>query len=142
MRIVILVTLLLICSVTAVSQQSSSQNERTQEISASFSKSKSLTKEKNGVVKSKYKDVRSEPVVKQNIADYAGTYAVSELGYLINIQVGSDGRIEANGSEMNGGQSRTFRLEGARIEGALITATKVYDNGAKEKFEGVFMIAN
>lgn len=70
-------------------------------------------------------------------------YEVYDLGYVINIQVESDGRIQASGYETNGDgnqQSRTFKLEHARIAGALITADKVYDNGATEKFEGVFLI--
>ena len=51
------------------------------------------------------------------------------------LQVGSDGRVQATGNE-NG---RTFRLENGRIDGTLITASKVYHDGATEKFEGVFL---
>ena len=137
MRKCFLITLLVACSVNAGSQELSSQ-ARAQEIAASFSKFKHLAKEKNGFRKEKYKDVRSEPLVKQNIREYSGVYEVPDLGYVIRIQVESDGRIQASGSETNG-QSRTFRLEHARIAGALITADKVYDNGAAEKFEGVFL---
>jgi len=139
MRACVLITLLVACSVNASSQQLSSQT-RAQEIAASFSKFKQLAKEKNGFRKEKYKDVRSEPVVKQNVSEYAGVYEVYDLGYVLRIQVESDGRIQATGYETEGTQqSRTFRLEHARIAGALITAEKVYDNGAAEKFEGAFM---
>jgi hypothetical protein len=138
MRILILVLLVLSCSVTVASQESSSQT-RSQEISASFSKFKSLSKEKNGVTKSKYKDVRSETVVKPNIQEYSGLYEVADLGFMIDLQVGSDGRIVAQGTETNGGQSQTFRLDDAKIEGGLLTAKKVYSNGKVEKFEGAFM---
>jgi hypothetical protein len=34
---------------------------------------------------------------------------------------------------------RTFTLKNGRVTGALITATKVYGNGATEPFEGVFI---
>ena len=54
--------------------------------------------------KEKYKKIVSEPVTKQNIRDYSGVHEVSDRGYLINIQVGSDGNVKAIGSEpANGG---------------------------------------
>ena len=127
--------------VNAISQESYTQ-KRTQEIVASFNKQKYAVKEKYGVRTEKYKRVVSEPAIKQNIRDYSGVYEVSDLGHLINIQVGSDGKVEAIGSEpANGGtgQARRFRLEGANITGAMLTATKVYEDGATEKFEGVFI---
>jgi hypothetical protein len=34
---------------------------------------------------------------------------------------------------------RRFTLRSARIEGALLTATKVYDDGATQTLEGVFI---
>jgi hypothetical protein len=109
MRIFVLLTLVVACSVTAASQQSS----QAQEMAASFSKHKSLSIEKNGAKKEKYKDVRSVPDVKQNVGDYAGVYEVSDLGFEINIQVESDGRIQVSGHETN---QRSFRLENARID--------------------------
>jgi len=144
MRPLSMITLLVgfwLIPVNAISQESYAQR-RTQEIVASFNKQKYAVKEKYGVRSEKYKKVRSEPVIKQNIRDYSGVYEESDLGYLINIQVGSDGKVEARGSEpANGGtrQSRSFRLAGAKITGAMLTATKVYDNGPTEKFEGVFI---
>ena len=140
MRTLVVITLLVACAVVTASPQLPSQT-RAQEIAAAFNKHKSAVKEKYGVKTEKYKDVRSEAVVKQNLADYSGVYEVPELGYLINLQVGSDGRIQANGYETNAetNQSRTFRLEQATIAGGLLTATKVYDNGAAEKFEGAFI---
>ena len=73
--------------------------------------------------------------MRQNFADYSGAYEVSELGYVINVRVGSDGRVQANGYD----KTRAFTLENARIDGALLTAAKVYQDGATEKFEGVFL---
>ena len=127
--------------VSAIPQESYTQ-KRTQEIVASFNKQKYVVKEKFGFRKEKYKKVISEPVIKQNIRDYSGVYEVSDFGHLINIQVGSDGDLKATGSEpANAGtrQARTFRLEGAKIVGAMLTGRKVYDDGATEKFEGVFI---
>ena len=126
--------------VTAVAQESDTQ--RTQEIVASFSKEKHEVKEKNGIKREKYKKVVSEPAIKKNIADYSGVYEVSEMGYSINIQAANDGTVKAFGTEPangNSGQSRNFRLESAKISGALLTGTKVYGDGQTEKFEGVFI---
>ena len=127
--------------VSAISQESYTQ-KRTQEIVASFNKQKYAVKEKYGVRSEKYKRVVSEPVIKRSIRDYSGVYEVLDLGYLINIQVGSDGNVNAIGSEPSSGgtrRPRRFRLEGANITGAMLTARKVYEDGATEKFEGVFI---
>ena len=132
----LIVTLLAACSLTATRQLSS--QTRAQEIAAAFTKHKSVSKESHGVRREKYKDVRSEPDVRQNIGDYSGLYEVSELGYVLSIQVGADGSVRANGHD-GGSVSRPFDLHNGRIEGALLTATKVYPDGSTERFEGVFM---
>jgi len=144
MRPLSIITLLVglwMIPVNAVSQESYTQR-RTQEIVASFNKQKHTVKEKYGVRTEKYKKVISKAVIRQNLADYSGAYEASDLGYLINIQVGSDGNVRASGSEpANGGTrpARSFRLESGKIVGAMLTATKVYDDGPTEKFEGVFI---
>ena len=135
MRAWVVIALLIVCAVTVVSQQPSNQI-KAESIASAFNKYKHKVKERDGVRTEKYKDVRSEPVVKRNAGDYAGTYEVSELGYSIVIQVGSDARVQANGID-NG--SRAFKLQNARIEGALLTASKVYQDGTTEAFEGVFL---
>jgi hypothetical protein len=140
LSIIALVVCFWLVPVNAISQESNTQR-RTQEIVASFNKEKYAVKEKYGVRREKYKKVLSEPVVKQNIRDYSGVYEVSDLGYLINIQIGNDGSVNATGSEPANGtrQARGFKLEAAKIVGAMLTGTKVYDDGATEKFEGVFI---
>ena len=134
MRTCVVIALFVVCAVSAFSQQLSSQ-AKAQAVAEAFSKNKHVVKEKFGVRVEKYKDVKSEPLIKQNIGDYSGTYEVSGLGYVISLQVGSDGRVQANGYE-NG---RVFKLENANINGAVLTASKVYKNGTTEKFEGVFL---
>jgi hypothetical protein len=127
--------------VSALSQESGNQ-KRTQEIVAYFNKEKHVVKEKYGVRQEKYKKVVSEPVIKQDLKDYSRVYEVQGLGFLIDIQVGNDGKITATGAEPVDGdnrQARRFRLEGASITGAMLTGTKVYEDGATEKFEGVFI---
>ena len=134
MRTFVVIVLSIACAASVVSQQLSSQT-KAREIAAAFSKNKHAVKEKFGVRMEKYKDVRSEPAVKSNLSEYTGVYEVQDLGYVISVQVGSDGRVQASGSE----KSRAFTLENAKIDGALLTATKVYSDGAKEKFEGSFL---
>ena len=137
MRTFALVTLLAALPAIAGSQQSSSQS-RAQQVAAAFTKHKQTVKAKLGVRVEKYKDVRSEPVVKPNITEYSGIYQVDDFGDVIDLRVGTDGRIQADGHDSNR-PSRTFVLENAKIDGAVLTATKVYRDGAREPFEGVFM---
>jgi hypothetical protein len=136
MRTVALVTLLAACPAIAAPQQSSSQS-RAQQVAAAFSKQKHLVAEKHGVRKEKYKDVRSEPIVKQDIAEYSGVYQVTYLGDVIDLRINSDGRLQAHGHDSD--PSRTFVLENGKIEGAVLTAIKVYRDGETEQFEGVFL---
>src|SRR5687767_11982962 len=99
MRTLSIITLLLglwLAPLIGISQESSTQRStqsRTQEIVASFNKTKHKAVEVYGIKKEKYKRVVCEPAIKQNIREYSGVYEVSEMGYLINIQVESDGKL-------------------------------------------------
>jgi hypothetical protein len=126
------------------STQAADAQKRADEIVASLNKKKEMVKEKYGVRKEKYKEVRCEPLVKANPSEHSGTYEVSDLGlgYSLTIRVGNDGRVDASGYEPTEGgvkEARQFALRDARIEGALLTGEKVYTDGAVEKFEGVFI---
>jgi len=137
MRTVALLTLLVTYPAIAAPQQTSSPS-RAQQLAAAFTKQKHVVSEKRGVRREKYKDVRSEPVVKQDITEYAGVYQVIDFGDVIDLRIGRDGRIQADGHDSDQ-PSRAFVLQSARIEGAVLTATKVYRDGSTEPFEGVFM---
>ena len=117
-------------------------DSRTRAIGASFNKSKHMVKEKHGVRKEKYLDVRSVPVVKQNPADYSGEYEEAGLGFSLRLRVDRDGKVEGTGYEPldgDSGVSRSFRLGDGQIRGALITAKRVYADGSSEPLEGVFI---
>ena len=121
-------------------QSSAETSARTNAIAASFSKFKSLSKEKHGFKKEKYLRVQSEPAVKQNPADYSGSYVMKDFDLALDLQVNADGTFTGGGYEpLDENVKRTFTLRNGRIRGALATATKVYDNGASESFEGAFM---
>ena len=112
--------------------------QRAQELAALFNKTKHKVKEKRGIRIEIFVEVRSELVVKGDAREYAGTYeALSEFPF--RLEVGGDGRIEASGSEPAPQGTRQFTLRNARIEGALLTGTKVYTDGGSEKFEAVFI---
>jgi hypothetical protein len=133
-----------LCAGIASSQQPGVANTelRTQTIVASFNKSKHVVKEKHGVRKEKYLDVRSVPAVKQNPADYSGAYDASDLGFSLRLRVDPSGTLEGTGYEPLNNQpavSRSFTLKNGRIAGALITATKLYGDGSSEPFDGVFI---
>ncbi len=115
---------------------------KTQAIVASFNKFKHVTKEKHGIRKEKYKKVQSEPVVKANPEDYSGTYEIPDLGFALHLRVDHSGKVEGDGYEplmQDPAVRRTFTLKNGKIEGALLTATKVYAGGRTEKLEGVFI---
>lgn len=116
--------------------------DRARVIAASFSKSKHVSREKRGVRKEKFLDVKSTPAVKANPSTYTGTYQVQGMGFSLDLRVAADGTAEGTGYEpvdMESGVMRRFALRGARVQGALLTGSKSYADGAQEKFEGVFM---
>ena len=119
-----------------------SPQNRAQAIAASFSKSKHVVKEKRGVRKEKYRDVKSVPVVRADPATYSGTYEDRDLGLSLQLTARSDGSVEGTGYDPLDGESgikQRFTLRNARIDGALLTGAKVYANGSQEQFEGVFI---
>jgi len=133
MRTCVVIAFIAVCAGNIFAQTPA--QTRAQAIAADFSKNKHVVKEKYGVRTEKFKDVRSEAVVRQNVRDYAGVYEVADLGFVINIQAASDGRLEMNGFENN----QQVRFENVRVEGALLTASRIHQNGSTEKFEGVFL---
>ena len=142
MRLAVLTTTLAAVTVAASSlpaQARATADARSNAIAASFSKFKSLSKEKHGIRKEKYLKVESKPAVLPNPADYSGKYEVPDLQMQLELNVKSDGSFTGIGHEqLSDGVMREFTLRDGRIEGAFATATKVYPN-ATETFQGAFM---
>ena len=112
---------------------------RAQSLAAALDKTKYKKKEK-GVVKIEvYVDVKNSPAVK-NPADYSGVYE-TQFGYRLNLHVDANGAATGSGYDSldQGGTRANFTLRDARVQGALLTATKVYDNGQTQNFEAVFV---
>ena len=113
---------------------------RSAAIAASFTKNKHVVKERRGTRHEKYKRVTSEPVASTNPESLSGLYAVDDVGSTLQLDVRSDGRVSGSGTEMIGeGIARTFVLTDGKIEGALLTAIKVFRSGDRVKLEGAFL---
>jgi hypothetical protein len=127
-------------SSSLLAQTPSESAARSTAIAASFSKFKSLSKEKRGVKKEKYLSIRSEPAVLANVTEYSGRYENADFDFVLHLRVSADGVVTGDGHEpLADNVNRTFTLTNGRIQGALLTARKVYANGASERFEGAFM---
>lgn len=114
--------------------------QKTQDLIAALGKTKHKKKEKKNFSFERYIDIKSEAVVKNNPAEYTGIYESPDAGFRLELRVSSDGRAEGSGFDTNflNSEKQSFTLRDARIEGALLTATKVYAGGATEKLEAVF----
>ena len=111
---------------------------RTDALVAALAKTKYKKKEKKNISIEIYIDIKSEPVVKSNRSEYSGVYEAD--GYRLDLRVNADGSAEGSGYDRFGDSAgrQNFMLRDARVEGALLTATKVYDGGRTEPFEAVF----
>jgi hypothetical protein len=84
--------------------------------------------------KNKHKEKRFEPVVKANLADYAGRYVGLE-DYYLEVTTGVDGQLSIVSQE--GGRRAT--LHNISLSGARVTATRVYGDGTTKEFEATFV---
>jgi hypothetical protein len=125
----------------SIQAQSRAASARTAELAAMFTKHKHVVKEKRGATREKYKDVRSEPVIRSNPATYSGSYN-ADFGFALRLTVQPDGRVVGSGREpitASTNVARSFVLRDARVDGALLTGTIVYSDSHSQKLEGVFM---
>lgn len=122
--------------------QGGDAQQKVRELLASLNRKEHRVVERRGVRAEKYLEIRSEPVVKGDVRDYSGRYLIPDIGYSIEIKVGSDASVEGSGRELSrsgDNKERRFVLKDGKIEGPLLTADKVYEDGASEQFEGVFI---
>lgn len=122
--------------------QSRASSSRAAAIVASFNKSKHVVKERHGVRVEKFKEVKSVPVVPAQPSAFSGSYGVPDMGASLRIQIDDAGRVTGSGTDPLGDNSsvaRRFTIRDARLDGALITGTKVYGDGSSSKLEGVFI---
>ena len=136
-----LLVLVLICIGFAGGVCAQSSGQRAQELAAALDKTKYKKKEKRNISIEIYVDVKNEPVVK-NPTEYSGIYQSDGGDFRLQLNISSDGAATGSGYDslnFDNGQKVNFSLRDARIDGAVLTATKVFDNGTSEKFEAVFV---
>jgi hypothetical protein len=136
-----LLTAILFCIGLSTGVSAQDVSQRTQDLVAALDKTKYKKKEKKNISIEIYVDVKNEPVVKSNPGEYSGVYEARESGYRMEIQVAANGSATGSGYDTvnwNDSAKENFTLKDARIEGALLTGTKVFENGQTEKLEAVF----
>ena len=136
--LVLLVSALCLAAAAGAAARRQDAGARARELAAHFNKAKHKVKEKRGVRLELFLEIRGEPAARPNAADYTGSYE-SEPGYPLGLRVAADGRAEGSGSEPGPAGRLGFVLRDARASGALLTGTKVYEDGSTGRFEGVFI---
>src|SRR5215216_2933261 len=123
------------------SAQSADASVRMNQIVARFSKQKDVVKESHRVRIEKYKDMRAEPAIRSQPQEYSGTYT-ADFGFTLHLSVDANDRVSGSGADPlsgDGSVRRSFTLENAKLDGALLTGTKVFSGGGRERLEGVFI---
>ena len=82
----------------------------------------------------KKKEKRFEPVAKQDARGYAGRYVGVEDSYWLDVRADDAGRLAATLFE----EGRAVALRDLRLDGARLSATKVYDDGRTAPFAALF----
>lgn len=112
---------------------------RASDLAAALDKNKYKKKEKANVSIEIYIDIKNQPVVR-DAYDFGGNYQSEDGSYRLALSVERGGTASGTGQDLiNGDQRMGFTLQNARIDGALLVGTKVYENGQSEKFEAVFV---
>ena len=139
-KISVLVTLL-ICIGLVGGAYAQNAGPQAQQLAATLDKTKYKKKEKRNITIEVYVDIKNQPVVKA-ASDYSGLYRSEDGGYRLQLNVSTDGTATGSGYDslnFDNGQKVNFILKDARVDGAVLTATKVFDNDTSEKFEAVFV---
>jgi hypothetical protein len=115
--------------------------QRTRDLAAALDKTKYKKKEKANVSVEMYVEVRNEPVARANVSENGGVYESEDSSYRLDLHVEPGGVATGSGYDalLDGGLRLTFQLRDGRIDGALLTATKVYENGETRKFDALFV---
>lgn len=86
-------------------------------------------------LKYKKKEKRFEPTAKQRVEDYAGRYTGIMPDYYLEVAATADGQLHVLSHE----GERRATLRDIRLDGARLTATRVYSDGATREFEATFV---
>ncbi len=111
-------------------------------IAASFNKKKDVVKERNGVRVAKFREIRSTLAIAAHPHDFSGTYQEVNFASTLNLTVEDNGTVTGGGADAvdaTGTVFRKFTLRNGRLDRSLLTATKVYADGATSAMEAVFI---
>jgi hypothetical protein len=114
-------------------------DQRTQSLVAALDKTKYKKKEKKGFSLELYVDVKNTAALRSNPSEYSGTYESDQNR--LDLTVDSSGNATGSGFDdvYNGSGTVKFTLRDAKVEGALLTGVKIYENGETRKFEAAFV---
>ena len=111
---------------------------RTGTLVASLDKTKHKMKEKKNVSIEVYVSIKNEAVIR-DAYEYGGSYASEDGDYSLTLHVERGGAASGHGHDSINDRRMSFTLNDAAISGALLSGTKVYENGEQQKFEAVFV---
>jgi hypothetical protein len=113
--------------------------QKTRDLVAALDKTKYKKKEKANVSIEVFVDVKNEAVVRPNRSEYSGRYESD--GYQLMLTVGENGSASGSGFDSSAGNDKVlkFSLKDGRVDGALLSGTKVYEDGSERPFEVVFV---
>jgi len=137
---ILLLAVVLFCVASTGAVYAQDAGQRARDLATALDKTKYKKKEKRGFAIEMYIDIKNEPVVR-NAAAYSGLYQSDGSDFRLQLDVSADGSATGSGYDslnFSNGQKVNFTLRDAHVDGALLTATKVFDNGTSEKFEAIF----
>jgi hypothetical protein len=138
-RLSLLIVVAFCVAFTAVGVCAQDAGHRQRELVAALDKTKYKKKEKANVSIEVYVNIKNEAAVRDPF-EYGGNYEGEEGQYRLTLNVERGGAASGSGYDtINGERRASFNLRDARIDGALLTATKVYENGETQRFEAVFV---
>ena len=115
--------------------------QKTRELVAALDKTKHKKKEKANVSIETYIDIKNQAAVRDPV-EYGGSYESEDGEWSLSLHVERGGVVTGSGFDAMNGETnrrRSFVLKDATINGALLAATKFYDNGEQRRFEAIFV---
>jgi hypothetical protein len=140
-RLTILIAVVICIGLAGFYVNAQDTNQKTSELVSALDKTKYKKKEKKNVSIEVYADIKNEAVKPGNPADLTGSYASEESDYRLDLSVDRGGAASGNGYDvlLDSDKRVNFTLKDAKVDGSLLTGTKVYENGKSEPFEAVFV---
>jgi hypothetical protein len=140
-RLMILIAIVTCIGLAGLCVYAQDTSQKTSELVAALDKTKYKKKEKKNVSIEVYADIKNEAVKAGNSADFTGSYASEDSDYRLDLSVDKSGAASGGGYDvlLDSDKHVNFTLKNAKVDGSLLTGTKVYENGKSEAFEAVFV---